>query len=119
MRHLLTATGRVLGLAVFILWPVLGQDAVYPPPKPTPPKIGPQAVVLSESIIQTQWSHTLDLVNAPATITEMNPGQCVRIGVYANGDDRDAYLGKTKIGFRVRAAGHTDERPVAPLYGTK
>jgi hypothetical protein len=40
------------------------QDATYPSPKPSPPRIEPQVVLFAESVVQTQWTHTLNLVNA-------------------------------------------------------
>jgi hypothetical protein len=91
------------------------QDATYPPKKPSPPKIEPQIVLLAESVIQTQWAQTLKLVNAPQNVTLLNPGQCIRIGVYSTGDRRDEYLQKTKLSFRVEFAGSSDVHPLSSL----
>ncbi len=91
------------------------QDAVYPPHKASPPKIESQIVPLAESVVQTQWTHTLRLVNAPRNITLLNPGQCIRVGIYSTGDNRDDYLAKTKLSFRVVFAGHSDVHPLASL----
>jgi len=89
------------------------QDATYPPKKPSPAKIEPQIVVLTESVIQTQWAETLKLVNVPQNVTLLNPGQCIRVGIYATGDGRDEYLQKTKLSFRVEFAGHSEIHPLA------
>jgi hypothetical protein len=89
------------------------QDATYPPKKPSPPKIEPLIVVLPESVVQTQWPQTLKLVNAPQNVTLLNPGQCIRVGIYSIGDGRDEYLERTKLSFRVEFAGHSDVHPLA------
>ena len=84
------------------------QDATYPPQKPSPPTIGPQIFLLAESVVQTQWTHTLNLVNAPQNVTLLNPGQCIRVGIYSTGDNRDDYLQKTRLSFRVKFVGNTE-----------
>ncbi len=107
-----TRTMRWIVSAIFaIAWAALSlqaQDATYPPQKPSPPKIEPQLILLAESVVQMQWTHTLNLVNAPQNVTLLNPGQCVRVGIYATGDKRDDYLKKTMLSFRVQFAGHSD-----------
>jgi len=70
-------------------------------------------VLLAESVVQTQWTYTLNLVNAPQNVTLLNPGQCIRVGIYSTGDKRDDYLKKTKLSFRVQFAGHIDVHPSA------
>jgi hypothetical protein len=90
------------------------QDETYPPQKPSPPQIAPQIVLLAESVVQTQWKHTLDLVNAPQSVLLLNPGRCIRVGIYSTGDNRDDYLQKTRVSFRVKFAGHSDVQPLAP-----
>jgi hypothetical protein len=55
------------------------------------------------------------LVNVPGSIAVVNPGQCVRVAVFANGDNRDDYLAKTKLSFSVHLGDHTDARPLAAL----
>lgn len=90
------------------------QDAIYPSQLPSPPKIVPQIVLLPESVVQTQWTNTLKLVNAPQNVTLLNPGQCIRVGIYSTGDNRDDYLEKTRLSFRVQFAGHSEVHPLAP-----
>lgn len=92
---------------------LLAQDATYPPRKPSSPKIGAHLFVIEESVVQVQWPHTLNLVNAPQDVNLLNPGQCVRIGIYATGDNRDAFLEKSKVSFSVQFAGHADTYPLA------
>jgi hypothetical protein len=78
-----------------------------------------QTSFLAESVVLTQWTHTLNLVNAPHNTTLLNPGQCIRVGIYATGDNRDDYLQKTRLSFRVEFAGHTSVYPSAPPSGFK
>ena len=95
------------------------QDAVYPPPKPSPAKIESQLFLVGESVVREQWTHTLKLVNAPQNVTLLNPEQCILVGIIATGDNRDEYLEKTKLSFRVNFAGQSHDNPVAPLAQIK
>lgn len=110
-------------LGVFVLGSVavslLAQDAVYPPKKPIPAKIEPHLVVVGESVVENQWTHTLKLVNAPQIVTLLNPGQCIRVGIVSTGDNRDSYLERTKLSFRVKFAGQDQNHPIAPLAEIK
>jgi hypothetical protein len=112
-----TAIMRTInGVAAFALLAWAGsppQSGNYPSQKPAPPRIEPQIVLLSESVVQTQWPHTLKLVNAPQNISLLNPGQCIRVGIYATGDKRDEYLENTRLTFHVQFAGHRDFHPLA------
>jgi hypothetical protein len=102
--------------SLFVMWATAllqTQDVTYPPHKSSPPQIESQLVLLAESAIQTQWTHSLNLVNAPQNITVLNPGQCIRFGIYSTGDNRDDYLQKTKLSFTVQFAGHSDSHPLA------
>ncbi len=54
-----------------------------------------------------------NLVNAPQSVHLLNPGQCIRIGIYAKGDNRDGFLRKSKLSFRVNFAGHNDVHPLS------
>ena len=93
---------------------VRAQNATYPPNKVTPPAIAPQVVIVDEALVQNAWVHTLDLVNAPPDVTLMNPGACIRAGIYATGDNRDSYLRQTKLSFRVRFAEHDSVHDLSP-----
>jgi hypothetical protein len=109
---------KIVVVSLIVMWAVSSlhaQDATYPPQKPTPPKIEPQIVLLAESVVLTQWTHTLKLVNAPQNVALLNPGQCIRIGIVSTGDNRDDYLQRTKLSFRVQFAGHSDNHPLAAI----
>jgi len=87
--------------------------------KPAPAKIDTHFAVLIDSVVKEEWAHTLPLVNAPESITLLNPEQCVRVGLMATGDDRDSYLEKTKLSFRVQFARQNQDHPLAPLAQIK
>jgi hypothetical protein len=117
-QHAIVADMRICVSLFAGLWfmpAAYGQQAVYPPLKSSPAKIENQIILLDESVIQKQWTHTLDLVNAPNNLTLLNPGQCVRIGVVATADNRDNYLRQSKLSFNVRFAGHTESYGSAPM----
>jgi hypothetical protein len=76
-------------------------------------------MLIGEPVVEVEWPRTLKLVNAPANITLLNPGQCIRVGVVATGDNRDAYLDQIRVSFRVRFNGQTDEHPFAAYAQTK
>jgi len=103
----------------YLMPAVFGQHAVYPPPKLSPAKIEKQIVLLDESVVGKQWTRTLDLVNLPMPRTRLNPGQCVRVGVLATGDNRDTYLSQTKLSFTVKLASHVDPRGSALMVQFK
>jgi len=75
--------------------------------------------LVNESVVLVQWPHTLKLVNAPEKVTLLNPGQCIRVGVVATGDNRDEYLEKTKLSFRVKFAGQSQDHALELLAQTK
>jgi len=95
------------------------QDSSYPPSKPSPPKIDSHIVLLHASVVESEWPNTLDIVNAPETVTVLNPGQCVRFGIYATGDRRDGYLGGTKMLLRIQFAGKVDTYPYSDPVAQK
>jgi hypothetical protein len=108
----------LIAVTVF-LSPLLAQDAVNPPKKPSPPKIETQIFVVGEPVVQVQWAHSLNLVNAPQNVTLLNPGQCIRVAAVASGDNRDTYLDGTKISFRVRFNGQAQNHPLAAFAQTR
>lgn len=101
-------TQRAVVIGLFVLATcgslLRAQDKTHAP-KPSPPQIESQIVILPESIIKVEWTHSLKLVNAPTNVTRLNPGQCIRIGIYSTGDNRDDYLRNTRLSFHVRFAG--------------
>ena len=109
------AVARGVVLLPALLLPLQAQKPAKPAAKATPAKIDPQLIVLNEPVVLNQWTHTLRLVNAPQNMTLLNPGQCIRVGIFATGEGRDAYLAKTRLAFEVRFAGKRQAFPAAPL----
>ncbi len=83
------------------------QDQVYPPKRPTPTQILPDILILGDQVVQEQWPSMLRLVNAPSDLKQVEPGQCIRFGVVASGDDRDQLLDSAKFTFEFTLAGKT------------
>ena len=106
----------VIGLATLtaVSFPLVAQNEAKEL-KPLPHKNETFLYLVNEAVVQVQWPHTLNLVNAPQNITLLNPGQCIRVGVVATGDNRDSYLEKTKLSFRVKNSGQTQNHPLASL----
>jgi hypothetical protein len=77
------------------------QDQVYPPRKPVANKLHPDMFVLDDRVVAEQWKVTHTLVNVPFNLELVEPGQCIRVGVIANGDDRDLILSSGQLGFEV------------------
>jgi hypothetical protein len=98
---------------------LVAQDAVELHKKPTPAKIESQLLLVGESVVQEEWAHTLKLVNAPQNVTLLNPGQCIRVGIVATGDNRDAYIENTKLSFRVQFAGQSQDHLLTSLAQIK
>jgi len=90
------------------------QDKVYPSKKPISTQIYPELFVLADQVVEEQWKETLALVNGPSDLKQVEPGQCIRFGVFASGDDRDRILGSAKLGFELSFAGHTQTFAAEP-----
>ena len=87
--------------------------------KPIPSKIDKHLLLFPESVVLEEWPHTLKAVNPSPALKLLNPGQCIRIGIVATGDDRDSFLEKTQLSFRVEFAGQVQSHPLAPLAAIK
>ncbi len=116
LHFIRTSRTRTIGRGLIVLPALLlSLQAQNPAGKTAQAKIEPQLVVMSESVVLNQWTHTLRLVNAPQNLTLLNPGQCIRVGIYATGEGRDVYLANTRLGFAVKFAGNRQTFPAAPL----
>jgi hypothetical protein len=98
---------------------IQAQDPTIPTEKHVPTKIEKQILIFGDPVVQVQWPHMLKLVNAPQNVTLLNPGQCIRVGIIATGDSRDAYLDQTRLSFRVRFNGKTEDNALAAVAETK
>jgi hypothetical protein len=77
--------------------------------KPTPAKIASEMVIVGDWVVREQWPHTLSLVNAPENVTLLYPGQCMHVGIVAEGDNRDTFLQQTKLSFQAGYRGQVLE----------
>ena len=84
------------------------QTQAYPPKKTVPTEIHPRLFVLANPVVEGQWKTSLDLVNAPTDLMQIESGQCIRFGIFATGDDRAQLLNSAKMGFVVSYAGHEE-----------
>jgi len=82
-------------------------------------RIIPRLVVLSESVVREQWAHNGKMVNAPRNITQLNPGQCVRLGIYATGENQQKFLEDTTLTFYAEFASQKVVHQSVSLSETK
>jgi hypothetical protein len=55
------------------------QEQSYKANKAAPALIYPELFVIADQVVEDQWEATLDLVNGPADLAQVEPGQCVRL----------------------------------------
>ena len=82
-------------------------------------KINKDFLVFPDSVVLEEWQHTFRLVSPPQSLTLLNPGECIRVGIVATGDDRDTLIEETQLSFKVEFAGQTADNPLAPPAGLK
>lgn len=82
--------------------------------KPVPAEIYPQLYVLAETVVENQWNSAPNLINSPADLRQVEPGQCVRFAVLATGDNRNQLLATAKFGFNLTFAGRTQNFATEP-----
>lgn len=106
---------------VFVLAPLatLGQEPVVVRDKVVPASLELTPFILDESVVTHQWPVILQKVNAPTYLTELNPGQCIRIGAVVTGDDSISFFKQPQIGFVVHFAGHDSDIPLASATDLK
>jgi hypothetical protein len=89
-----------------VLCSALAQSNTYPNgKKPEPGTIRHEIVLLTQQAVQQQWPVTLDLINAPTMLEQVEPGQCIRFGVAATGEGRFELLKQAKFTFEVTFLG--------------
>jgi hypothetical protein len=75
-------------------------------------------VVMNE-VATEQWPAMLARVNPPSNMEMLNPGQCVRAAVAANGDGHEHFFDQASVGWTVRMGGKEESFPFAPTYATR
>jgi len=76
-------------------------------------------MILSDQVVQNEWAASLSLVNAPSDLKQVEPGQCVRFGVLASGDERDQLLKSAKFSFALTREGKKETFPAEPALALK
>jgi hypothetical protein len=114
----------LIGIVLFVVIPAAcvlaqAQDQVYPAKKPIQTQIHPELLVVASQVVEEQWTATLGLVNAPSDLKQVEPGQCIRFGILASGDDRDRLLTSAKLGFEFTFAAHSQSFPEEPPEAVK
>jgi hypothetical protein len=105
------ATACLLLGALPLCW---GQNATYPSkPRSSPAIIRTDLLVIGSRVIDSEWPHTLQLVNAPVDLEVVEPGQCVQFGITATGENRDRLLQDSKFDLAIQVAGKTEAFEVA------
>ncbi len=99
--HIVILSGILLGIVLV----ASAQEQVYPEKKPVATKIFPDLFVLDNQVVEDQWRASLNLINAPSDLKQIESGQCVRFGVIASGDDKDRLLHSAKLRFEFSLAG--------------
>jgi len=101
--HILILCGIIFGGVL-----VAGaQDQASPKKKPLATEIFPDLFVLDNQVVEEQWRASLNLINAPSDLKQVESGQCIRFGVIASGDDKDRLLQSGKLRFEFSLGGAT------------
>jgi hypothetical protein len=95
------------------------QQKVYPPKEPEPPTVSPDFFIIPDVVIREQWPVALELVNAPADLRQIVPGQCIRFGVFAKGDGNDQFLKSLRFTFELTTEGKTQSFAGEPAHAVK
>ena len=80
-----------------------------------PAKIVTEIAILHEEVVTEQWPVMLETVHAPREPKYLEPGQCIRFGVFALGNGRRELLQKSTYAFDISLAGnHQSFSPEPP-----
>lgn len=110
---------RLQAWAVLLPWLVLltpgrncnAQTAVSP-------EILPDIVIFPEQVVAEQWPAMLETVHPPKELKQVEPGQCIRFGVFASGNSREL-LQTSKYAIELSLAGSALRFPAEPAQMVK
>lgn len=110
---------RLQAWAVLLPWLVLltpgrncnAQTAVSP-------EILPDIVIFPEQVVAEQWPAMLETVHPPKELKQVEPGQCIRFGVFASGNSREL-LQTSKYAIELSLAGGALRFPAEPAQMVK
>ena len=83
-----------------------------------PPQILPDIVILPEQVVAEQWPAMLETVHPPKELKYIEPGQCIRFGVFALGAGREL-LQKSTYAFELSLGGSHQSFPPEPPQRVK
>jgi len=113
-----TFAGFVTSL-ILVSIAVHGQQPAEQKLKLGPARLMSQPLILDDSVVTLEWPNTLPKVNIPPSLADLSPGQCVRIGVAASGDDSAGFLGHPQITFTVHLSGNDAVLPLEAATALK
>jgi hypothetical protein len=77
------------------------------------PQVTPDIVILAEQVVAEQWPAMLETVHPPKELKYIEPGQCIRFGVFAVGAGREL-LQKSTYAFELSLAVSHQSFPPEP-----
>jgi hypothetical protein len=106
---------------LFLACLFLGPVALAQQPKlhPGRAKLASQPFLILDNVATEQWPATLPLVNAPADIQYLSPGQCIRAAVVVTGDNHQKLISGVAIGFTIHLGTVQQDFPLAPPLAAK
>jgi hypothetical protein len=88
--------------------------------KPLPPaSLVTDPVFVIDSVVTQQWPVLPAAANYPGTITLLNPGQCIRVGVMATGAAHEHFLDGLSIAYTVSSMGKQEDFPAQAAAASK
>ncbi len=84
-----------------------------------PAKIVTEIAILHEEVVTEQWPVMLEAVHPPTEPKYLEPGQCIRFGVFALGNGRRELLQKSTYAFDISLAGNHQSFSSEPLQTVK
>jgi hypothetical protein len=95
----------VSGVMLATVVPATAGGQAPPVNEHVPRGIHPELVVLADELVERSWRATPGLIHTPSDLKQIEPGQCVRFGVLAPGDDSSRLLASAKMGFELTFGG--------------
>ena len=112
-----TSPRRVVSIAAILL--SISVQAQTKKIKEPPASVQSQPMIVLSSVVTEQWPATLSIVNSPADLPVLNPGQCVRVGIISTGVGFEHYLDGLGISYSVVSGDKHDDLPMQPAAASK
>ncbi|HEV2620257.1 MAG TPA: hypothetical protein VGU23_10020, partial [Acidobacteriaceae bacterium] len=112
-----TSPRRAVSIAAILL--SMSVQAQSKKIKESPASVQSQPIIVLNSVVTEQWPATLPIVNLPADLPILNPGQCVRVGIISTGVGFEHYLDGLTISYSVVSGDRHDAFPMQPAASSK